>query len=81
MIVIEVVNFVKGRFSCPLVGVDLLIKNISKVFTLDDKIDFIEVKMCFEIVRSVNVALLQIVLLCRTLVTKHCLNAGLTISN
>lgn len=47
-------EFCKGPFSLFISGVDLLMKNISKVFTnLDDKIDFIELKMCFEIVRSV----------------------------
>lgn len=46
-------EFCKGSFSLYNSSVDLLIKNISKVFTLDDKIDFIELKMCFEIVRLV----------------------------
>lgn len=70
-------EFCKGSFSLSISGVDLLMKNISKVFTnLDDKLDFIELKMCFEID---DVSLVQIVLVCQTLVAKHCLKTGLTI--
>lgn len=59
-------EFCKESFSLSISGVDLLMKNISKVFTnLDDKIDFIEFKIFFEIY---NVLLLQIVLLYQTLV-------------